>query len=831
MTHLPVYQHRQEILDALDGHNVIVVESPTGSGKTTQIPLILHEAGYADSGIIGVTQPRRIATLSVCDFMIRQLEDSSGYVGYKMRFADTTNQLTKLKIMTDGILLMELKADPLLRKYSVILVDEAHERSLNIDFILGLLKNILAQRNDFKVIISSATINTEIFSSFFNDAPIVSIDSRVFPVETLYRPLTNASSEEELIDSIRDLCVDIVQKDLGDTLIFLHGEAVIKKTLEALSLSPVESKMELYPLYGRLSKEEQERVFTPTSQGKTKFVISTNIAETSVTIDGIRVVIDSGIAKMNYYNQRDFTSSLITLPVSRSSCDQRKGRAGRTSEGTCYRLYSETDYQMRSQYTVEEILRTDLSEVILRMSELGIYDYDHFPFITRPKKGAIHSGENTLKFIGAIDENRHLTPIGEKMVAFPLIPRHSRVIIEAMLHHPSVMEEVIIAISFLSTRSPFFLPPGEEEAARAAHKRFQNEWGDFVSYLTIFYTIRGLKSVKQKEKFCASSFLDITIIHEIFHIYEQICEIVSSFGLPITHGGSKKEYLISLSAGLIQYVLMRGKRVEYHSVTAQKIFIHPGSAWFRDLPQYLLAGEIVYTTKMYARTVSPLKKEWLGEIHPALKQDLYELSIRGNSKPDRQKERKERRDREPERTSVNIAGIELATIPSKKNKRGIIVIPLEKASTLMNRLPQDSKKGNKRRAALLYRDGFIHLGDSMNEVLTAAPLVDTEKGILDMPPKGGFSSYEPAGLIENLDWILALTRVKGKKNRFFFVQLDTKGHGYYRFESSPSAFDALDTSLYALGQLIDEIPPDSFPAEHKAAQKKFNQLLKLFDAR
>ncbi len=831
MTHLPVYQHRQEILDALADHDVIVVESPTGSGKTTQIPLILHEAGYADTGIIGVTQPRRIATLSVCDFMTRQLEDSSGYVGYKMRFADTTNQLTKLKIMTDGILLMELKADPLLKKYSVILVDEAHERSLNIDFILGLLKNILAERDDFKVIISSATINTEIFSTFFNNAPVVSISSRVFPVDTIYKPLTQANSEEELVDTIRDLCLDIVKDELGDTLIFLHGEAVIKKTLEALSISPVASSMELYPLYGRLSKEEQERVFTKTGKGMTKFVIATNIAETSVTIDGIKVVIDSGIAKMNYYNQRDFTSSLITLPVSRSSCDQRKGRAGRTSAGTCYRLYSEQDFTMRSEYTVEEILRTDLSEVILRMSELGIYDYDHFPFITPPKRNALHSGENTLRFIGAIDENRHLTVIGERMVAFPLIPRHSRVIIEAMMRHPAVMEEVIIAISFLSTRSPFFLPPGQEEAARAAHKRFSSEWGDFVSYLTIFHTIRGLKSAKQKEQFCASHFLDVTIINEIFHIYEQICEIVSSFGMPITSGGTKKEYLVSLSAGLLQYVLMKGRRVEYHSVTAQKIFIHPGSAWFRDLPTYLLAGEIVYTTKMYARTVSPLKKEWLSEISPTLKNELYEVSIRGAKKPGQKRNERNENSREPERTSVRIAGMDFATIPSKKNKRGIVVIPLEKSQELIRKMPPDSRKMNKMRGALLFRDGFIHLGDSVNEIMTAVPLIDTKKGILDMPPKGGFSSYEPSELIENLDWILALTRVKGRKNRFFFVQLDTKGHGYYRFESSPSAFDALDNSLYALGQLVDEIVGSSFPNEKKAAQKKFQQLLKLFDAR
>ncbi len=824
-----MYQHRKEILDALSNHNVIVVESPTGSGKTTQIPMILHEAGYDTGGIIGVTQPRRIATLSVCDFISHQLEDEAEIVGYKMRFADTTTQRTKLKIMTDGILLMELKADPLLFRYSVILVDEAHERSLNIDFILGLLKHILKERTDFKVIISSATINTSTFSEFYDGAPVVSIDSRVYPVDIRYAPLSKIDSEEELVDTITKLCIDIVKESRGDTLIFLHGEAVIKKTLESLASSPFASDMELYPLYGRLSKEEQERVFTPTTKGKTKFVISTNIAETSVTIDGIRVVIDSGIAKLNYYNQRDFTSSLITLPVSRSSCDQRKGRAGRTAPGLCFRLYSEQDYQGRADFTVEEILRTDLSEVILRMSELGIFDYDHFPFITRPKKSAIHSGENTLRFIGAIDDQRRLTTVGEKMVAFPLLPRHSRPIIEAMLNHPSVIEEVIIAISFLSTRTPFVLPPGQEEAARAAHKSFSTEWGDFVSYLTIFYTIRGFATVKLKEKFCDTHFLDVTIINEIFHIYEQICEIVSAFGVPITHGGSRKEYLISLSAGLLQYVCMRGKRVEFHSVTAQKIFIHPGSSWFRDLPQYLLAGEIVYTSKMYARTVSPLKKEWLDEISPTLRQELMEVSIRKGDAPKKDGKRKQTERRVEDTNTISLAGMEFTTIPSKKGKRGIVVVPLDKARTLERAMQIGSRKSQKIRATLLYQDGYIHFGDSLNEILSTVSLIDPSRGILAAPPKGGFSSYDPADLVDNLDWILSLTRVKGKKNRFFFIQLDTKGHGYYRFESTPSSFDALDTSLYALGQLIDEIVPTSFPKELAQAKKKYQQLLRLFD--
>lgn len=608
MQHLPVYQHRGEILEALTSHQVVVVESPTGSGKTTQIPLILHESGYTQEKMVGITQPRRIATLSVCDFIKRQIDDQESFVGFKMRFSDTTTPNTRLKIMTDGILLMELKADPLLSQYSVILVDEAHERSLNIDFVLGLLLNIVKVRKDFKVIVSSATINTKIFSDFFNNAPIISIKARIHNVDIHYKPLQNVRDRYEIFDVIEHIVTTSTTKTSGDILIFLPGEADIKNCMSQLEASSVKKNLIIYPLYGRLSKEEQERVFIPTPKGKTKVVIATNIAETSVTIDGIKTVIDSGIAKVNYYNQKDFTSSLVTLPISRSSCEQRAGRAGRTSPGECYRIYSESDYTNRPEFGLEEILRTDLSEVVLRMSELGIFEYEKFPFITKPKQRAIKSAEETLRFIGAIDSARGLTAIGEYMVRFPLSPRHSRVIVEAMLNYVQVLEEVIIAISFISSKTPFFLPPDEIDAARAAHQSFQSEDGDFISYLTIYYQMQQIKGAKEKENYCKKHYLDFPSMMEIFHVVEQISQIVSSYGIPITKGGSKKDFLICLAAGLLQFVCQKDTRNMYHSATAQKIFIHPGSSWFRQLPQYLLAGEIVMTSKMYARSVSPLKK-------------------------------------------------------------------------------------------------------------------------------------------------------------------------------------------------------------------------------
>ena len=330
MKMLPVYQHRMEILDALDKNQVIIVESPTGSGKTTQLPIILHEAGYTSSLMVGITQPRRIATLSVSDYIRKQVNTTSDFVGYKMRFDDTTTLNTRVKVMTDGILLMELKADPLLKNYSVMLVDEAHERSLNIDFILGLLQDVMKHRPEFKVIISSATINTKVFSQFFGDAPVISIDAKIYPIDVVYHPLQQENVEHQ-VEAITKIVMNQARKKMGDILVFMSGEFDITNCVNALYMADTEQILVIYPLFGRLSKEEQESVFDDTPEGKTKVVVATNIAETSVTIDGITAVIDTGIAKINFYNQKDFTSSLVPLPTSRSSCDQRKGRAGRTA--------------------------------------------------------------------------------------------------------------------------------------------------------------------------------------------------------------------------------------------------------------------------------------------------------------------------------------------------------------------------------------------------------------------------------------------------------------------------------------------------------------------
>ncbi|MBO4404126.1 MAG: ATP-dependent RNA helicase, partial [Treponema sp.] len=537
---LPVYKQKDLILSSLKKNQVIVVQSPTGSGKTTQIPVILHEAGYSENGVIAVTQPRRIAALSVSEFISKQLKTKyPGLVGYKMRFEDKTDSTTKIKIMTDGILLQEMKLDPWLSRYSVVMVDEAHERSLNIDFVLGLLKRVLQARKDFKVIVSSATMNAENFSRYFGNCPIVNIETQVFPVAMVYDPPAVAAStlsensSEALLAKIESTISRVLDNgDKGDILVFLPGEKIIKDCMMRLSSCSFHSKIHIVPLYGRLPKEEQEKVFDSAPFGKKKVVISTNIAETSVTINGITTVIDSGLAKLNFYSPRTFTSSLIECPVSKASCAQRRGRAGRTQSGTCYRLYPRKDFESRNEYTTEEIYRTDLSEVVLRMSELGITDFESFDFISPPSKEDLRSAVVTLEMLKALEKDGSLSATGKMMVEFPLEPRVSRIIVESIMRFPDVLEEVLIAAAFLSTQTPFSLPAGEEMDARLAHHAFRDIQGDFVSYVKIF---RTYTSVKNRERWCKNNYLDEKVMAEILNVKTQLEEIIGDrMKIPVT---------------------------------------------------------------------------------------------------------------------------------------------------------------------------------------------------------------------------------------------------------------------------------------------------------
>ena len=622
-TQLPVYEQKTRILESLERHQVIVVESPTGSGKTTQLPVILHEAGYTQTGMIGVTQPRRIAALSVSEFIAKQLRVQLGdTVGYKMRFEDHTSPETKIKIMTDGILLQELKLDPWLSKYSVIMVDEAHERSLNIDFILGLLKRILQERQDFKVIISSATINTDMFSMYFNECPVIKIDAMTYPVTLIFDPPALTASTETLAaeTALLDKIAVIVGRILsegrpGAILVFLPGERAIKNCIERLAQETWFRKLYPLPLYGRLSKEEQERVFKSPPFGKKKIVIATNIAETSITINDIAAVIDSGLSKLNFYNPFTYTSSLDEAPVSKASCNQRRGRAGRTQEGVCYRLYSRKDFETRVMYTTEEIYRTDLSEVVMRMAELGIYDFANFDFISPPGKKGIIGAVDTLNMLGALESDHSLSKIGQMMCLFPLSPRQSRMIVEAVLYYPESIEDVLIAAGFLSARSPFLFPDGQELEARKAHAAFRDPLGDFVSFLTVY---RQYVQAENQKRFCERSYLDERIMAEIVNIKEQLELIVSDMGVPILSGGKPADYLTAVARGMIQFVCAAQGRDVYRSLTTEKISIHPGSCMYKEHQAFIVAGEIVHTSRMYAMSVSPLSKEIVALVAPAL---------------------------------------------------------------------------------------------------------------------------------------------------------------------------------------------------------------------
>ena len=644
-TQLPVYEQKARILESLERHQVIVVESPTGSGKTTQLPVILHEAGYTQTGMIGVTQPRRIAALSVSEFIAHQLKVPLGdTVGYKMRFEDHTSPSTKIKIMTDGILLQELKLDPWLSKYSVIMVDEAHERSLNIDFILGLLKRILQERHDFKVIISSATINTDMFSMYFNECPVIKIDAMTYPVTLIFDPPAITASTETLAaeTALLDKIAVIVGRILsegrpGAILVFLPGERAIKNCIERLSHESWFRKLYPLPLYGRLSKEEQERVFKSPPFGKKKIVIATNIAETSITINDIAAVIDSGLSKLNFYNPFTYTSSLDEAPVSKASCNQRRGRAGRTQEGVCYRLYTRKDFETRVMYTTEEIYRTDLSEVVMRMAELGIYDFANFDFISPPGKKGIIGAVDTLNMLGALESDNSLSKIGQMMCLFPLSPRQSRMIVEAVLYYPESIEDVLIAAGFLSARSPFLFPDGHELEARKAHAAFRDPLGDFVSFLKVY---RQYMQAENQKKFCDRFYLDERIMAEIANIKEQLELIVSDMGVPILSGGKPADYLTAVARGMIQFVCAAQGRDVYRSLTTEKISIHPGSCMYKEHQAFIVAGEIVRTSRMYAMSVSPLSKDIVALVAPALLDKKAAQQVRakagnGDGKADR----------------------------------------------------------------------------------------------------------------------------------------------------------------------------------------------------
>ena len=849
---LPVYEQKERILEVLKENQVIVVQSPTGSGKTTQLPVILHEAGYDADGMIAVTQPRRIAALSVSEFIAKQLGTTyPGLVGYKMRFEDKTDATTKIKIMTDGILLQEMKLDPWLSKYSVIMVDEAHERSLNIDFVLGLLKRVLEQRKEFKVIVSSATMNAEAFSKYFNNCPIVTIETQTFPVTMVYDPPAIAAStiNEIASQALLNKIVSTVDRVLdngeeGGILIFLPGEKIIKDCMQMLDHSRFAYKLHTLPLYGRLSKEDQERVFLPAPEGKKKVIISTNIAETSVTISDITTVIDSGLAKLNFYNPHTFTSSLIETQVSKASCNQRRGRAGRTQPGTCYRLYPRKDFDTRPMYTTEEIYRTDLSEVVLQMADLGITDFTGFDFISPPGVEGIWGAVDTLNMLGALEKDHTLSSIGKMMVNFPLEPRISRIIVESIMRYPDVLEEVLIAASFLSANSPFVLPPGEEMEARRAHHAFRDMQGDFVSYLNLFKAWIKCTDNEQKEIFCKKNYLDERIMREIENINLQLKDIVFHLQIPVVSGGDKSQYLACICAGMIQFVCVRKKKEQYQSLTCDNIFIHPGSVMFKQDPLYIVAGEIVRTSRMYAMSVSPLTKGILAMVQSDLQEKLENtrgkksLEIQADeydqhiSKKKREKEGKKEETRKDDNT-LSFGGISFPIKMVKGKKQ----VQLPFTDFIKASLEETDKEKIRTmggiKCKVIFKNNFTLLEDEklstaikLCRLTNLVPVSENEwNRKLNVNIEEEHGPEQIANAIENL---MKVAVAKQKSREYGFICLFTDGNGTFWNKVSRGYSTAINESLSSL-ETLSELE-DRFTDEQKQKINKvygmLNELMK-----
>jgi len=559
-------------------------------------------------------------------------------------------------------------------------------------------------------------------------------------------------------------------------------------------------------------------VFEAAPRGKTKVVVATNIAETSVTIDGITAVIDSGLSKLNWYNPRSFTSSLIEAPISKASANQRKGRAGRTREGTCYRLYNRRDFENRPLFTTEEIFRTDLSEVILRMADLGITNFEDFDFISVPEKEGLIAGIETLNLLDALEPDRSLSNVGKLMTEFPLAPRQSRIIVEAILRYPQVIRETVIAAAFLSTQSPYLLPPGEETDARKAHHRFRDDHGDFVSYLKLF---GAHTDSTNKVKFCEHNYLDDRAMAEIANVVAQLEEILANLKIPVLTGGAVSDYLCCIGRGMIQFVCVRegqGRNTSYRSLTADKIIIHPGSVMFHTDPQFIVAGEIVRTSRMYAMSVSPLSRDILQRIRPGLFAEEQRFSDRLKSDRRAKPALKEARDFT---NNIKIAGevFELKTIKGKKTA----ILPWEQLRAIRDSIPAETVYKGLKGCIIVNGQYWLLAGEKLGLILSLAPALDPENAFTrEWPRKKSFNASDdlPA-LLEHMDSLLrpvlwkkgpnkAAKGAKGMKGarELGFLGLFTDGGGNYWLRSSRGYHTSLNESLASLEALIDEMGDD-----------------------
>ena len=610
---LPITPLRRQIQDALQQNQVVIVAGDTGSGKTTQLPKMCLEIMPASKGIIGCTQPRRIAALTVSSRVAEELQEHSCQVGYKIRFQDKTDKHTRIKFMTDGVLLAETRRDRLLRQYAILIIDEAHERSLNIDFLLGYLKNILNTRDDLKVIITSATIDTHTFSAHFNNAPIVTIPGKTYPVEVRYMP-PEADEFGEFDNSVEAAASAVRQlhskEPPGDILVFLPTERDIRSCCELIGKTV--KGPDILPLFGRLHTADQKKIFHPSS--KTKVVVATNVAETSITVPGIRYVVDTGLARISYYNYRAKTHSLPVKKISQASCDQRKGRCGRLGPGICIRLYSEEDYEQRDEYITPEIKRSNLAEVVLQMVSYRLGDPYSFPFLEPPATTAINEGYNQLLELGAITAKRHLTGIGKDMAALPIDPSISRIIIEARKNN--CLKEILIIAPVLAIQDPRMRPADFEKQADEAHRHFHHDQSDFMVFVNIwnlYHRVKAKTSWSRLKKFCKSHFLSFQRMREWIDLHQQMLAILqkqSSFAIN-DEDASYEAVHRSLAIGFLRNIAMKKEKKLYTGPSAKEVMIFPGSGLFKSAPQWIIASSFMETNRLYALNVAAINPEWL----------------------------------------------------------------------------------------------------------------------------------------------------------------------------------------------------------------------------
>ena len=672
---LPVSGKKDEIAAAISKNQVVIICGETGSGKTTQIPKICLELGRGVSGLIGHTQPRRIAARSVASRIAQELQSPLGeVVGFKVRFNDKLSESSYIKLMTDGILLAETQGDKFLNAYDTIIIDEAHERSLNIDFLLGYLKQLLPKRPDLKIIVTSATIDADRFSQHFNGAPVIEVSGRTYPVEIRYRPLGKAGfrarevaetdnaqfnmdddtdlmsenllgiprkaktearwleeddEEEAIEEAILDAADDLLRQGDGDILVFLPGEREIRDTAEHLrkyqGRSTKLKHIEVLPLFARLSIEDQQKIFRPHSSRR--IVLATNVAETSLTVPGIKYVIDAGLARMNRYSTRAKVEQLQIEKISQAAAKQRSGRCGRVSSGICIRLYSEDDFNGRPEFTEPEILRSSLASVILRMAALRLGDVTEFPFIEAPSSRLVTDGYQLLQELGAVDSRRQITETGLQLAKLPLDPRVGRMILAAK--RESCLNEILIIASVLSIQDPRERPMDKREAADNAHAKFAVEGSDFMSYLKLWdffdNALKTKKSNKDLLNQCHSNFLSFLRLKEWRELHGQIKQITDEMDFKLNDKEASFEQIHkALLAGLLGNIGFKdGDNDSYSGARGIRFHVAPGSCLKKTRPKWVIAAELVDTTKLYARCVAKIEPDWIEPLARGLTESQY----------------------------------------------------------------------------------------------------------------------------------------------------------------------------------------------------------------